>query len=302
MLGVQELDAKMNGPIIVARNLESIRGIVDGVREELNLAALHPDSKIHLSICRLTGKNADGDRDDQLLRDRVQPHWPLLENGFPDVLSALPMLPRQRLEHAQASAGSSTDCAEQPAISEISSHWDVRRQAVSRGVSANRKIMNAPISRADVSQVEEASASWMFVGGKHVPTTSRVSAQGHSQMQEKMMCRRKRLQDEMTNECAEQCSSRCEPVCPALAVAEGCSADDAQEMIQNNFDERAAELEQEALEAKAEWHQMLEQREQRGPPATLELREPSEPELAALKHAKSKKRARPQSKIGRAHV
>ena len=218
MLGRQESDAQMNGPVIVVRNLEPIRGIIDAVREDLNLAPLHPDSKLHLSICRLTGKNADGDRDDKLLRDRVQPHWPLLGNGFPDVLSALPMLPRQRLEHAQASAGSSTDCAEQPAISEISSHWDVRLQAVSRGVSANRKIMNAPISRADVSQVEEASAPWMFVGGKHVPTTSRVSAQDHSQMQEKMMCRRKRLQDEMTNDCAEQCSSRCEPVCPASVL------------------------------------------------------------------------------------
>ena len=91
MLGRQELDAQMNGPIIVVRNLESIRGIVDGVRKELNLAALHPDSKIHLSICRLTGKTTEGDRDDQLLRDRVETHWPLLSNGFPDSLSAIPL-------------------------------------------------------------------------------------------------------------------------------------------------------------------------------------------------------------------
>ena len=32
------------------------------------------------------------------------------------------------------------------------------------------------------------------------------------------MSRRKRIQDEMTNECAEQCSSRCEPVCPASVL------------------------------------------------------------------------------------
>ena len=37
-------------------------------------------------------------------------------------------------------------------------------------------------------------------------------------MQEKMMSRRKRIQDEMTNDCAEQCSSRCEPVCPASVL------------------------------------------------------------------------------------
>ena len=60
--------------------------------------------------------------------------------------------------------------------------------------------------------------------------------------------------------------SRSELICPILAIAEGCSPEDAQQMIQNNFDERAAELEQEALEARAEWN------------ATLKLREPSEPE------------------------
>jgi hypothetical protein len=91
LLGMQTNDAKLNGPVIVARNLEPIRSIIDGVREELGLAALHPDSKIHVSMCRLTGRNAAGNRDDQLLRDRVQPHWPLLSNGFPDTLSAMPL-------------------------------------------------------------------------------------------------------------------------------------------------------------------------------------------------------------------
>ena len=91
MLGYQPNDATMNGPVILARDLEPIRSIIDGVREELGLAALHPDSKIHVSMCRLTGRNAAGNRDDQLLRDRVQPHWPLLSNGFPDTLSAMPL-------------------------------------------------------------------------------------------------------------------------------------------------------------------------------------------------------------------
>ena len=60
--------------------------------------------------------------------------------------------------------------------------------------------------------------------------------------------------------------SRSELLCPTLAVAEGCSAEDAQQMIQQNYNERAAELEQQALEARAEWN------------ATLKLREPSEPD------------------------
>ena len=42
---------------------------------------------------------------------------------------------------------------------------------------------------------------------------------------------------------AKQRWTTSEPVCPILAVAEGCSADDAQEMIQSNHHERAAELE-----------------------------------------------------------
>ena len=55
--------------------------------------------------------------------------------------------------------------------------------------------------------------------------------------------------------------SRSELICPILAMAEGGSPEIAQQMIQNNFDERAAELEQQALEARAEWNATLRMRE-----------------------------------------
>ena len=82
---------KLNGPVIVARSLESIRATIDGIRREIGLAPQHLDSKMHVSICHITGKNAKGERDDQLLRDRIEKPWPLLSNGFFDILPTLPL-------------------------------------------------------------------------------------------------------------------------------------------------------------------------------------------------------------------
>ena len=91
MLGPAESDAIMNGPVIVARNLEKLRTIIDEVRAELRLGKLHLDSKIHMSICRLTGKGVfSGERNDLFLRQKVAPNWPRSGN-FPDVLTSLPL-------------------------------------------------------------------------------------------------------------------------------------------------------------------------------------------------------------------
>ena len=91
MLGAQENDAKLNGPIILAQSLEYWRRPINEIRASLNLGDLHPDYKIHMSFCRLTGRNAEGARDDQCLRNMVEQKWPKLLSGFPEVLEELPI-------------------------------------------------------------------------------------------------------------------------------------------------------------------------------------------------------------------
>lgn len=51
-----------------------------------------------------------------------------------------------------------------------------------------------------------------------------------------------------------------EPAAPVLAVAEQIGADEAMEIIQENFHERALQLEAEALEARASFHAALQSR------------------------------------------
>jgi len=91
LLGPEVNDDKTNGPITVVRDLEPARGTIDGIRGLLGLRSLHPDSMIHLSMCKLTGRDATGKRDDQLLRSMVVPGWPKLPSGYPAVLEGLPL-------------------------------------------------------------------------------------------------------------------------------------------------------------------------------------------------------------------
>ena len=97
LLGKAENDEILHGPIIVARDAECVRGQINEIRTALGLLNLHPDSRLHVTVCRISGKNSDGVRDDQMLRDRVEPHWPLLSNGFPDVLDRMPLVESQNL-------------------------------------------------------------------------------------------------------------------------------------------------------------------------------------------------------------
>ena len=113
-------------------------------------------------------------------------------------------------------------------------------------------------------------SSLMPLGGQLVPTTASVSAMSHSQMQEKMFRRRLEAgyQDDREGEPSGLTEQPAMPQehcvdlpCPTLAVAESISADDAQEMIQQNHDKRAAELEQEFLEARTSWNDNLRRHE-----------------------------------------
>ena len=101
MLGVEANDEALNGPVIVTRDLEEIRNHVNAVRALLGLGNLHLDCKLHMSLCRLTGKQADGAKDHQALRALLAPQWPKLGNGYPDIVKTL-LLPKKRKSGEQA--------------------------------------------------------------------------------------------------------------------------------------------------------------------------------------------------------
>jgi len=91
LLGRKEFDASCNGPIVVSQSYEQCRHVINEIRSSLGLGHLHPDCKVHVSICRLTGRNAEGKRDDQLFRNMMEPRWPTLPSGAPAMLSELPI-------------------------------------------------------------------------------------------------------------------------------------------------------------------------------------------------------------------
>jgi len=82
-------DATWNGPILVAQDLEPLRSVINEIRASLGLD--ETTQKVHSPICRLTGRNRMGQRDDGLLRKLVEPAWPRLPvDGYPEVLQELP--------------------------------------------------------------------------------------------------------------------------------------------------------------------------------------------------------------------
>ena len=90
LLGVEHNDGPLGGPVIAALNLESQRPVVNAVRKLLGVDEMHLDFSIHMTLCRITGKTGDGQRDDKALRDVAEPLWPKLSNGFPAVIEELP--------------------------------------------------------------------------------------------------------------------------------------------------------------------------------------------------------------------